>query len=169
MITADQTDITLLVPHHQMSSARNPQSHTYPLDQETKEELMRPSRCGGDDDRGMRCAGDIHRAIHKRYKTPANIRGRDANIVVAIVELEEGWVNKADPAFWSELQEYNYGNKVLHVSRVIPADVYAGANAGQEVEMNPDGPIGMKAEGQYFTCTLLILVLTAGGLSVLEE
>ena len=114
------------------------------LDDETREDMIRPGSCGGTGDFGMRCSGEIVRAVGNKERTPDAVRARDANVVEFTTPT--GWtsefqVSDADRA--ASLESWNDKGQpcapdcvlhnqpmgedevaVLHVGAVVPASVF---------------------------------------------
>jgi hypothetical protein len=91
-ILHDTTEVDLQATHNQLPGV-------FKIDnEEMRKEMTRPSVCGGNDageeQSGMRCAGDLHRVITSKQKTPDNIKSRDMNVVELSIKHPnwEDWV-----------------------------------------------------------------------------
>ena len=84
MITSDQTEVTIPMVHNMLTSSRNTRSQVYTITDSARKKLLRPMRCGGTDEQGMRCGGQIIEAIVEEHRAPAPLRERGMDIVTLV-------------------------------------------------------------------------------------
>ena len=125
-VTAESTFMDLTAVHNTLGPVV--------LTDETRADLIRPGSCGGTDDFGMRCSGDVVREAGNTERTPATLRSWDANIVQFESAHTGGWehefqVTDSDRA--SALESWQGKGQpipgqdpILHVGSVVPHSVF---------------------------------------------
>lgn len=91
-VMADMTVLDVTATHNQLPGRLH-------ITEGIREELTRPSSCGGSNageaDGGMICAGEIWRTVTSKQKTPEAVRSRDLNVVeLSVLDSSfETWVS----------------------------------------------------------------------------
>lgn len=149
------------MPHNMLMSERVSGGRTFPLTDAAKAELLRPTRCGGDDDRGMRCAGDIHRVITSSYQTPDGLRDRGANIVVFTIPIvayqgvpisgvQLDAASGVDTSFIGLNRHGSDSTVERHLAKLVPASVMTTPGVATQI----GGIVAKKSGGSEMTCTV---------------
>ena len=134
-ISRDQTEVAMPLPHNMLVSGPAG-GHVLPLSEEVKAELFRPQRCGGADDQGMRCAGDIHRAVTSHYKTPEPLRDPNMEMIEFQMSAEtpkpyagdlasDGWTTHPDVGSWANITNPGKQKTGYWFGQKVPEEVFA--------------------------------------------
>jgi hypothetical protein len=130
MITSDQTEVTIPMVHNMLTSSRNQRSQVYTITDAARKKLLRPMRCGGTDEQGMRCAGEIIEAIVEEHRAPAPLRVRGKDIVTLVYPVPhnkdyterehlEIWTGCPNHTAWDD---FNSG-ELYHTSALCPSAI----------------------------------------------